>query len=92
MLMATIEILGWKEHDVGFTGWDGHARTELTKRLRRAINASPSELKSMTREIRSRHCITLHNIHDDAIASVRQILETMGADLNVSPTPKRLRE
>lgn len=31
MLMATIEILGWKEHDAGFTGWDGRARTELAK-------------------------------------------------------------
>jgi uncharacterized protein (DUF2461 family) len=90
MLMATIEILGWKEHDVGFTGWDGHARAELMKRLRRAINASPSKLKSMAREIRSRHCITLHNVQDDTIASVRQTLETMGAELHVSPTPKKL--
>ncbi len=90
--MATIEILGWKEHDVGFTGWDGHARTELTKRLRRSINASPGELKSMARDLRSRRRITLHNVHHDAIASLRQILETMGADLNVTPTPKRLSE
>ena len=59
MLMATIEILGWKEHDVGFKGWDGHARTELTKRLRRAINTSPGELKSMAREIRFRHWVSI---------------------------------
>ena len=86
--MATIEVLSWKENYVGFTGWDSHARTELTKRLRRAINTSPSEIKSFARQIRARKSIVLRNVHDEAVASLRQILETIGAELNVSPTPK----
>src|SRR5580658_3055104 len=47
--MATIEILGWKEDYAGFTGWDDHARSELKKRLRHAIKASPSEIRGLTR-------------------------------------------
>ncbi len=89
MLMATIEILCWKESYVGFTGWDSHARTELTKRLRRAINSSPSEIRSFARQIRARKSIVLRNVHDEYTASLRQILETMGAELNVSPTSKK---
>jgi hypothetical protein len=84
--MATIEILSWKEDYVGFTGWDDHARTEVTKRLRRAINASPSEIKSLARQIRARRPIVLNDIKDEYLASLRQILETMGAELNASPT------
>ena len=61
--MATIEILGWKENYVGFTGWDSHARTEVTKRLRRAINASPSEIKFLVRQIRARQAIVISNVH-----------------------------
>jgi hypothetical protein len=89
MLMAMIEVRGWKENDVGFTGWDGHARTELTKRLRRAINSSPSEIRSLARQIRLRQPVVLSHVHDEAIASLRQILETMGAALFVSPTPRK---
>jgi GTP1/Obg family GTP-binding protein len=84
--MATIEILSWKEDYVGFTGWDDHARTEVAKRLRRAINASPSEIKSLARQIRARQPAVLNDIKDESLASLRQILETMGAELNVSPT------
>jgi hypothetical protein len=84
--MAMIEILTWKEDYIGFTGWDDHARTEVTKRLRKAIDASPSEIKSLARQIRTRQPIVLNNVKDESIASLRQILETIGAELNVSPT------
>ncbi len=86
--MATIEVLCWKANYVGFTGWDSHARSEVTKRLRRAINASPSEIKFLARQIRARQPIVLSNVKDESVASLRQILETMGAELNVSPTTK----
>ncbi len=84
--MAMIEILSWKEDFVGFTGWDDHARTEVTKRLRRAVNASPSEIKSLARQIRARQPTVINDIKDESLASLRQILETMGAELNASPT------
>ena len=81
--MARVEIFGWKDHDVGFTGWDNHARTELTKRLRRAINTSPSKIKDLARQIRSKRPAILDGVHDNSIASLRQILETMGAEMRV---------
>ena len=83
--MATIEILSWKEDYVGFTGWDEHTRTEVTKRLRRAINASPSEIKSLARQIRARQPTVINGIKAESLASLRQILETMGAELIASP-------
>ena len=83
MYMAVIEITGWKDHDVGFTGWDGHAKAELTKRLRRGINASPNEIRNLVHQIRTRNSLTIKSVSEDEVASVRQILETMGAELFV---------
>jgi hypothetical protein len=82
--MATIEILGWKENYVGFTGWDDHARSELRKRLRRGVNASPSELRRLARQIHARQLVSLHHVHEEAVYSVTQILETTGADIRVT--------
>jgi predicted metal-dependent peptidase len=82
--MATIEILGWKENYVGFTGWDDHARSELKKRLRRAINACPAEIKRLARQIDARQPVSLEGVRDEAVESVCQILETTGAEVRVS--------
>jgi hypothetical protein len=81
--MATIEILGWKEDYAGFTGWDDHARSELKKRLRHAIKASPSEIRGLTRQIHARQIISFE-VRDEALESVWQILETTGAEVRVS--------
>lgn len=82
--MATIEILGWKENFVGFTGWDDHARSELRKRLRRGLKASQAEIKRVARRIDAREPVSLQNVHDEAVHSITQILETTGADVRVS--------
>ena len=82
--MATIEILGWKENYVGFTGWDDHARSELRKRLRRRVNASPSEIRRLVRQIHARQLVSLRHVHEEAVYSVTQILETTGADIRVT--------
>ena len=82
--MATIEILGWKENFVGFTGWDDHARSELRKRLRGGLKASQAEIKRVARRIDAREPVLLNNVHDEAVDSITQILETTGADLRVS--------
>jgi hypothetical protein len=82
--MAMIEILGWKENFVGFTGWDDHARAELRKRLRRGLNASQSEIKRVARRIDAREPVSLQNVYDEAVYGLTQILETTGADVRVS--------
>ncbi len=82
--MATIEILGWKENFVGFTGWDSHARSELRKRLRRGLRASQAEIKRVAGRIDAREPVSLHHVHDEAVYGLTQILETTGADLRVS--------
>lgn len=82
--MATIEILGWKENFVGFTGWDDHARSELRKRLRRGLRASQAEIKRVAGRIDARSPVSLQNVHDEAVYDLTQILETTGADLRVS--------
>ena len=81
--MATIQILSWKEDYAGFTGWDDHARSELKKRLRRAIKASPAEIKRLARQINARQLVSFC-VHDEALESVWQILETTGAEVRVS--------
>jgi hypothetical protein len=81
--VVTIEILGWKENYAGFTGWDDHARPELRKRLRRAVKASPSEIKRLARQIHARQLVSF-GVHDEALDGVSQILETKGAEIRVS--------
>lgn len=86
--MAEIEIQRWKDHDVGFTGWDSHTKSELTKRLKRSINASQGEIRSIVKSVQSRELIVIRGLSNDAVKSVRQILETMGAELTVIPSAK----
>ena len=81
--MATIEILGWKEDYAGFTGWDDHARSEIKKRLRRAIKASPSEIRRLAHQIHERQQVAF-DVREEAFESVCQILETTGAMVRVS--------
>ncbi len=84
--MATIEIIGWRENNIGYTGWDNHAKSELTKRLRRAINISPSQIKILVKEILEKHFVILHGVRESDVESVQQILDTIGAEMRVSPT------
>jgi hypothetical protein len=79
-----IEIMGWKENFVGFTGWDDHARSELRKRLRRGLKASQAEIRRLARQIDAREPLSLPNVRDDAVAGLTQILETTGAEIRVS--------
>lgn len=76
--MATIDVLGWKENHVGWTGWDSHARSELSKRMRRAVDASPSNLKRLSRLARSRSAFVIEGVRAEHIESLRQILEPDG--------------
>jgi hypothetical protein len=82
--MATIEILGWKENFVGFSGWKDHAKSELRKRLRLGLKVSPAELRRLARRIDARESLSMENVRDEAVSSITQILETTGADLRVS--------
>ena len=81
--MATIEILGWKDF-VGGTGWDAHAKSELRKRLRNGVNAPLHEIKRLTRQIRARERVSLHQVREQAVLSVTQILRTTGAEIRVT--------
>jgi hypothetical protein len=82
--MATIEILGWKEDFVGFTGWDAHVKSELRKRLRSGVKASTSEIRRLAGQIDDRQLVCLRQVHDEAVHGLTQILETTGADIRVS--------
>ena len=82
--MTTIEILAWKENYVGHTGWDAHARSELKKRLRSGIKASPAEIRRLARQISDRQLVSLSQVYDEAVHGITQMLETTGADIRVS--------
>lgn len=82
--MATLSIISWRENAVGFTGWDEHSASETKRRFRRAIDAPPELVRQYLRRIRDRELLTIDRIKDDAVASVRQILETQGAEVLVA--------
>jgi hypothetical protein len=81
--MATIEILGWKDF-VGGTAWDGHAKSELRKRLRSGLDASLHEIKLLARQIHARELVSLHHVREEAVLGVTQILQTTGAELRIT--------
>jgi hypothetical protein len=82
--MATIQIVAWKDHFVGGTGWDTHAKSEFRKRLRRGIEASPSEIRRLARRVDAREIVCLSDVHDEAVHGLTQMLQTMGADFRVT--------
>ncbi len=82
--MTTIEILGWNKKHVPGTAWDAHARSELKKRLRRGIKASPAEIRRLARQISDRELVSLQQVFDEAVFGISQILESSGADIYVS--------
>jgi len=82
--MTTIEILGWTKEHARETAWSAHARSELKKRLRRGIQASPAEIRRLARQISDRQLVTLHQVFDEAVFGISQILESSVADIHVS--------
>ena len=84
MTTATVAIVRWPEDQVSWSAWTGHARAELRKRLRRAIDASPEEIRQLSRQILRRQPTVLRNVREDAVESVRHILEALGAELSIS--------
>ncbi|MGV3773920.1 MAG: hypothetical protein ACO1QB_13540 [Verrucomicrobiales bacterium] len=81
--MATIEIKGWKKDFPGFTAFNSHAKTELKFRLRRGLAMPPAEVKRLVRLIHKRELPTLTHVQEEAVYGIVQILETMGADINL---------
>lgn len=79
--MATLTIIRWREDSVGFIGWDAYANSELKRRLKRAMDTSLSSLRQYVRQIQARELVTLEGVKEGTIASVRQILETQGAEV-----------
>lgn len=79
--MATLSIIRWREDPIGFTGWDANAKSETKRRLKRAIDAPPGLLRDHLRRIQDRQLLTIERVREDAVAGIRQILETQGAEV-----------
>ena len=79
--MASLTITAWRDGAIGFTGWDSHIRSELKRRLKRGVNASPDTLRTYAHRILGRELLTLEGVKDEAVTSLRQILETYGAEV-----------
>jgi hypothetical protein len=81
--MATIEILAWKDF-VGGSGWDAHAKSELSRRLRSGMDAPQHEIRRLTRRIHSRELVSLQQVREEAVLGVTQILQVTGAETRVT--------
>ena len=75
--MATIKIIGWRDNNIGYTGWDNHANAELKRRLARSINIS-------SREVKVKRSMVINGVKESEVESLTQILHTMGAELDIS--------
>jgi hypothetical protein len=84
MTMGTLTIKGWDEHPGDWDDADSHANAELSKRLRSGFAGSPAARKQLERDIRARKTMVITTIRPEHLESVRQVLETMGADVVLS--------
>ena len=62
---------------------DAKGRSEAKRRLKRAIDAPPGLLRDYLRRIQDRQLLTIERVREDAVAGIRQILETQGAEVFV---------
>jgi uncharacterized protein (DUF2461 family) len=76
--MATLLVTRWKESPA-WSAWAPHARSELRRRLRKAINLSPAALKQVSRQIKERQTLVLSELRENEVEGVRHILQAMGA-------------
>ena len=81
--MATISIVGWRQDDIRWSGWSGHARTELSKRLRSSLKVAPGVRKDIERQIKARCLLQLSGVDPEHTETLRHILEALGAEVTV---------
>ena len=81
--MATLSIVGWRQDDIRWSGWSGHARSELSKRLRSSINLSPQARKDLERQIKARAILRVPGVFPEHAESLRHILEALGEEVTV---------
>jgi hypothetical protein len=86
--VATLSIIRWREDPIGFTGWDANA-SRNKRRLKRAIDAPPGLLQDHLRRIQDRQLLTIERVREDAVAGIRQILETQGAEVFIGDHSSR---
>jgi hypothetical protein len=79
--MASLRVVAWKPDPVGFTGWDSYTKSELKRRLRQSVSASPTYLRRLNSAARDKEPFNLESVNDKYVESLRQILETMGAEV-----------
>lgn len=82
--MASLSVSQWKAGHIGSTGWREHARKELARRLRQALQVSPSDLKRILRNVRLHQDIVLDNVSDEHLEGVRQTLQELGGEVVIT--------
>jgi hypothetical protein len=82
--MGSLSVSQWNKDHIGSTGWHEHARVELARRLRQALQVSPSDLKRILRNIRLHQEVVLDNVSDEHLEGVRQMLQELGGEVVVA--------
>lgn len=81
--MATVSIVSWRDDGTAWSGWVRHARSELTRRLRRSVNLSPAARRDLERQVKARELAVVRGVDLAQVESVRHILEALGANVAV---------
>lgn len=81
--MAKLSVVGWRQDDIRWSGWSGHARSEFSKRLRSALGLSPHARRSLERQIRDRTLLQLSSVPLEHVEKLRHIMEALGAEVVV---------
>ena len=81
--MATVSITSWREDGTTWSGWVGHARSELSRRLRCSVSLSPAGRREIERQVKARELVIVQDVYPHQAESLRHILEALGANVAI---------
>ena len=82
--MVTVEVVGWKKDFAEFTGWGAHRRSELRRRLRRAVRGSKAHIKCLAAQLDDRQLVCISSVDEEELHGLTQILHATGAEFRIS--------
>jgi hypothetical protein len=87
--MIKLEIKAW-DHNKAWTDWSGQAKRQFVNRMRELSNVDNTEIKRLARKVLDKEKMefTLDRISEtEKAASIRHLLESLGATVEVKNEP-----
>lgn len=82
--MAKVSVVGWQTGEVQWRSEGMHASSELARRPKRGIGASPAQRRRIQKSVLAREHLEIDHISVDHVQSIMHALEALGAEILVN--------